>query len=282
MAETIRFAVIGDCHHSYKENYGNRDCLGANKRLGEILDILNERELDFVFSMGDLGDGHVIEEAPAVLETFAKSKYPVKYAIGNHDLCRRSDVEHAELIGMPGVNYEFAMGGYRFIVLNPFERSRYSRVEEDKKFYWDFRKNNPDVPVQEWPGFFRESTWSWLESTLDEAQAKGENVVIFCHVPALSDACARPEGDPGYHHPTARLVEYDRMLTLMDKYKNIRAYIAGHYHPGGLVIRKGVMHKTVRSVCDHHFPTACIVVADAERIKIDGIGMETSFIHYFD
>ena len=282
MGPIIRFAVIGDCHHSYKQNYGQRDCLGANKRVGEIIDILNEKELDFVFSMGDLGDGHSEAEAPAVYETFCKSKSPVMYAVGNHDLCVRSDVEHMKLINMPGTNYDFAKKGYRFIVLNPFERSRYSRVEEDKKFYWDFRKNNPHIPVQEWPGFFKEETWSWLERTLDDAKEKGENVVIFCHVPALSDACARPEGDPGEKDPTARLVEYERMLCLMDKYPNIRAYVAGHYHPGGLTVRKGVMHKTVRSVCDHHCPTACIMLADDEKIKIDGFGMETSFIHRFD
>ena len=282
MGEIIKFALIGDCHHSYKQNYGQRDCLGANKRLGEIIDILNEKELDFVFSMGDLGDGHVAEEAPAVFETFGRSKNPVKYAVGNHDLCVRSDVEHAKLIGMPALNYDFALKGYRFIVLNPFERSRYSRVEEDKKFYWDFRKNNPDVPVQEWPGLFKDETWAWLENTLDEAQKNGENVILLCHVPTLSDACERPDGDPGEKDPTARIVEHERMLKLMDNYPNIRAYIAGHYHPGGLAVRRGVMHKTVRSVCDHHCPTACIILADGEKIKIDGIGMETSFIHRFE
>ena len=174
MGNIIKFAVIGDCHHSYKQNYGQRDCLGANKRLGEIISMLNEKELDFVFSMGDLGDGHEEAEAPAVLETFAKSKNPVKYAIGNHDLCVRSDTEHTALINMPSHTYDFAVKGFRFIVLNPFERSRYSRVEEDKKFYWDFRKNNPDVPVQEWPGFFREETWCWLENTLNDAKEKNE------------------------------------------------------------------------------------------------------------
>ncbi len=281
MGDVLKFAVIGDCHHSYKQNYGQRDCLGANNRLSEIIDILNEKELDFVFSMGDLGDGHTEEEAPAVLKTFEKSTSPVKYAVGNHDLCVRSDVEHMKLIGMPGTSYDFKIKGFRFIVLNPFERSRYSRVEEDRKFYWDFRKSHPEVPVQEWPGFFKESTWAWLEGLLDEAQKNSENVILFCHVPVLSDACARPDGDPGEKDPTARIIEHERMLALMDKYANIRAYIAGHYHPGGLIIRNGVMHKTVRSVCDYHFPTACVMLADDEKIKIDGIGMETSFIHRY-
>ena len=232
--------------------------------------------------MGDLGDGHSEEEAPAVLQTLAKSKYPVWMAVGNHDLVRRSDVEHMQLVNMPGTNYDFSLKGFRFIVLNPFERSRYSRVEEDRKFYWDFRKNNPDVPVQEWPGLFKDETWQWLEGKLDDARSSGENVIIFCHVPVLSDACARPDGDPGEKDPTARIVEHEKMLALLDKYSNVRAYIAGHYHPGGLTVRKGVMHKTVRSVCDYHQPTACMILADENMIKIDGIGMETSFVHRYD
>lgn len=281
MKNTVKFAVIGDCHYSRKGNYGSRDCLGANDRLGEIIDILNEKDLDFVFSMGDLGDGHSPEEVPVVLETLEKSKHPVYLAVGNHDLCPRSDVEHMKAVRMPAPNYEFCCKGFRFIVLNPFERSRYSRVEEDKKFYWDFRKNNPDVPVQEWPGFLREETWAWLENTLTAAEENGENVILFCHVPVLASACARPEGDPGEKDPPARMVEYERLLQLMDHHPHIRAYIAGHYHPGGLAVRNGVMHKTVRSVCDHHFPTACVMLADKNQIKVDGIGMETSLIHSY-
>ena len=281
MSETIKFAVIGDCHHSYKANYATRDCLGAKKRLTEIIELLNEKELDFVFSLGDLGDGHEENESSEMLEVFASSKHPVKYAVGNHDLCTRSDIEHMSLVGMPSPTYDFSIKGFRIVVLNAFERSRYSRNKEDHDFYWDFRKNNPDVPVQEWPGLMRDETWEWLEGVFNDAEEKGENVIIFSHVPAWNNACERPMGDPGEKDPTARIIEHERMLALMDRYPNIRAYIAGHYHPGGLAVRKGVMHKTVRSICDFKEPTACIMIADENQIKVDGIGMETNFIHQY-
>ena len=274
MKKEVKFAVIGDCHYSAKGNYSTRDCLGAKTRLAAIVDSLNERELDFVFSLGDLGDGHDIGEVPEILEVFAGCKHPVKYAIGNHDLCRRGEVEHAEITNMPAPTYDFSVNGFRFIVLNAFEISRYSRDESEKAAYWSFRKNNPDTPVQEWPGLFRESTWKMLRETLDDAKEKGEDVVILCHVPVLDLSCLR---EPGETEPVARLIEYEKMLTLLDKYENVRAYIAGHYHPGGLAVRRGVVHKTVRSLCDFKEETYCLVTLDEEKIRISGKGMETGY-----
>lgn len=56
MSDTVKFAVIGDCHYSKKGNYATRDCLGARDKLRGIIEKLNERNLDFVFSLGDRHD----------------------------------------------------------------------------------------------------------------------------------------------------------------------------------------------------------------------------------
>jgi hypothetical protein len=69
----IKFAVIGDSHYSTEGNYSTRDCLGAKKQVQKIVDKLNNYKLDFVFSLGDLGDGRSKSEIPEVLEVYAKS-----------------------------------------------------------------------------------------------------------------------------------------------------------------------------------------------------------------
>ena len=278
MSDTVKFAVIGDCHYSKKGNYATRDCLGAKDKLRGIIEKLNERNLDFVFSLGDLGDGHDECEVPEMAEVLSACRHPVKYAIGNHDLCRRGETEHMAAVGIPDSIYDFAVSGFRFIVLNAFEISRFSRNVEEKEFYFDFRKNNPDVRVQEWPGFLRDSTWKRLKNMLDGAADKGENVIIFCHVPTLESACFREVWET---EPHAVIVENKKMLALLDKYPNVRAYIAGHYHAGGLAVREGVMHKTVRSLCDFSEPTYCIISADKEKIRISGVGAETNFVHCY-
>lgn len=274
----VNFAVIGDCHYSKKGNYSTRDCLGAKDKVSKIVEKLNEKDLDFVFSLGDLGDGHDLSEAPEVISAFSESKHPVKYAIGNHDLVLRGEAEHTELVKMPAPMYDFSIKGFRFIVLNAFEISRYSRDAKEKEAYWNFRKQNPDTPVQEWPGLFRESSWNMLENILDDASAKGEDVIILSHVPVYDLSCLR---EPGEKEPTARIVEHEKMLALLDRYSNVRAYIAGHYHPGGLSVRNGVVHKTVRSVCDFKEETFCLVTVDEEKVRFFGKGMETDFIYSF-
>ena len=279
MQNTIRFAIIGDCHSSNSNLFPHRDCVAANGRLSDIIDILNTKQLDFVFSMGDLGDGRAEDEVPTVLETFQKSNHPVKFAVGNHDLVKRSEEEHMKLVGMPAPNYSFSQNGFTFVVINPFEMSIYSRKEEDRNAYWAFRKQNPETPVQQWPGLLKENTWRWMEETLDNAKTKKEKVILFCHVPVLDLACLRLGGNS--NEPLARMIEHDRMLTLMDRYQNILAFFAGHYHPGGLAVRNGVIHKTVRSVCDHRSPTACIVSIGENRITIEGFGMETNFAYQY-
>lgn len=280
MHKTVKFAVIGDCHYSLNGNYSTRNCADAKNKLSGIIEKLNNQDLDFIFSLGDLGDGRADTEVPEILDVFAKSRHPVKFAIGNHDLAIRGAEEHAKLIKIPAPMYDFTVKGFRFVVLNPFEISRYSSDEEERELYRKFRKENPWHYVQEWPGLFREESWNAIASILDDAKTKGEQVIFFCHVPVWYLACLR---EPGVIEPAARIIEHLRMLELLDKYPNVRAFIAGHYHPGGLAVRNGVMHKTVRSLCDWGDETAyCIMTSDDNQIEVQGKGVEKDFVHKYD
>lgn len=271
--EKVKFAVIGDCHHSKRGNYSTRDCLGARKQLQKIIDTTNTYELDFVLSLGDMGDGFDMSETPEMLEVYAGSVNPVKFTIGNHDLCTRNDEEHAKFVGMPAPFYDYEIKNYKFVVLNAFEQSRYSPADsENRKVYEKFVEENQWLRFQPWPGLMTEESWQRLENILTDATAKNMNIILFSHVPTLGFAGEHP----------ARLPEHIRMIELLDRFPNVRAYISGHCHGGGLSVRNGVMHKTLRSVCDHPEPTACIFEADDTSIIISGIGNETDFTHDFE
>lgn len=270
----IRFAVIGDCHYTTRGNYATRDCLGAKKQLGKIIDILNRETLDFVLSLGDLGDGNDMTEIPEMLEVYASSKNPVHFTIGNHDLVLRTADKVASLMGMPAPFYDFSLDRYRFIVLNAFEQSRYCPPDSaEYKAYRKFRDDNPDLKVQEWPGLMTDASWKKLENLLSDSVSRQQNVILISHVPVWfgNDESA---GDSG-GGILARIPDYQKMLDVIDKYPNIRAYIAGHYHHGCLARRNGILYKTVHSVCDHPDPTFCIMQADETAIHIRGFGAET-------
>ncbi len=278
MGRAIRFAVIGDCHYSWHGNYATRDCAGAKDRLTAVIDRLNGEELDFVMSLGDLGDGHYIEEVPQMLEVYAQSSHPVHFAVGNHDLCRRNAAEFAKICGMPAPRYDFTAGNIRFIVLNAFENSRYvGRNSPEGQAYWRYREERPWLKLQEWPGFMTEPTWDWLEETLNDAAAKGQEIIVFSHVPSWFLACGNDN-----RGTSCRIIDHQRFFELLDRYPRVRAYIAGHHHPGGLAVRRGVLHKTMRSVCDNAEPTCCIFEADADELRVTGVGAETDYIHRYE
>lgn len=80
------------------------------------------------------------------------------------------------------------------------------------------------------------------------SRAAGEISVILCHVPVYSGA----SGDNAVAWDSAELLE------LFDGFDHLKACFAGHYHPGGCAIRNGVLHKTVRAICNAAMPTAVI------------------------
>ncbi len=268
----VRFAVIGDCHFSEKGNYGTRDCLGAKDRLAELIDALNGEKLDFVFGIGDYGNGDDENEIGIIRDIYRKSINPVYFALGNHDLVKHSQEEVVKILGMPAPFYDFNISDYRFIVINPFEMSRYcSEDSEEFAEYNKYLEKNGYIRFQPWPGIMKDKTWMWIEKVLTDAQENNEQVIIFSHVPA-----------DGFKQDPARLPEFRRMFELLDKYSNVRAYIAGHCHRGGISVRKGVLHKTLRSVCDNDAPTACIFEADDMVLNVYGIGAEFDFTHKFE
>ncbi len=275
----IKFAVIGDCHHTHSGNLNKtRDCTTAKKRLETLIDQLNEQELDFVMSLGDLGDGRSDDEIPEILEVYKRSKNPVYFTIGNHDLHRRNATEVAKLFGIPAPFYDFKIKNFRLIVLNAFERSRYSyENKDDMDFYWNYVETHKWRKMQEWPGFMTDASFNKLKNILDNAKKDGENVIMFSHVPVLGEACDQ----------YSFILDFSRLLNLMDKYDNIRAYFAGHMHSGGFAFRNGVLHKTMEALCEtlrlqQPKPNATIVTADDTKMVLDGIGNEPDLLHVYE
>lgn len=275
----IKFAVIGDCHHSHAGNRcKTRDCTTAKRRLETLISELNEQELDFVMSLGDLGDGCSDDEIPEMLEVFKTSKNPVYFTIGNHDLHRRSATEVAKLFGIPAPFYDFKIKNFRLIVLNAFERSRYSyENKEDMDYFWNYFESHKWRRLQEWPGFMTDASYEKLKNILDDAKKNDENVIMFSHVPAL--------GRASDEH--AFIPDSVRLLNLMDNYDNIRAYIAGHMHFGGFRFRNGVLHKTMQALCETAVlqqpqPNATIVTADNSQMSLNGIGNENNILHIYE
>ena len=208
-----------------------------------------------------------------MLEIYKKLNVPVKYVLGNHDLVLRTYDMTAKLLGLQSSFYDFEFANYRFIVLNAFEQSRYCPEGSSERMYYErFVKEHPWLKFQPWPGLMTDKSWKKLINLLDDAKLRGQDVIVFSHVPTYGFGGNAP----------ARIPDFKQMLGVLDKYDNIRAYISGHCHGGGLLVRNNVIHKTVKSVCDNKEPTACIFEFDSEKTSIVGIGAETDFCKYIE
>ena len=90
-----------------KSQLFNKKLSWCKKQLQKIIDTLNNQKLDFVLSLGDIGNGDNASEVTEMLKVYASSVNPVRFVIGNHDLVQYSHEEFALLTGMPSDFYSY-------------------------------------------------------------------------------------------------------------------------------------------------------------------------------
>lgn len=267
------FALIGDPQYADREPCDGRNYQYGHRLLRDTVRLLNgEENLDFIVNIGDLGDGFSREEIPLMLNIFRESAVPVRHVVGNHDYVQYSEAELLNLFGLNSMFYDFAVGKVRFIVLNGLDESRFSPPGSERRMHAaEFRAAHPWLELREWDGMLSQTSKEWLRQRLSGSRDAGELAVILCHVPVWIDATGR----------NSRMWDHEKLLEILDSYDHVRGWFSGHYHPGGIALRNGVLHKTVRALCNSAVPTAAVARIFADRIELEGIGGEQNFVFPF-
>ncbi len=268
------FALIGDPQYADREPCNGRNYQYGHQLLKDTIQKLNKVEnLDFIVNLGDMGDGQAREEIPLMLKNYSESAAPVKHVVGNHDYVMYSETELLNLFGLNSMFYDFAVGKVRFIVLNGLDESRFSPPDSERRRHAvEFRAAHPWLSLREWDGMLSQTSKEWLKQKLTESRNAGEMAIIICHVPLWEGATAG----------NARMWDHEELLEILDSYDHVRGWFAGHYHPGGTAVRKGVLHKTVRAICNSAVPTSTIARVYEDRIELEGIGEENDFVFPFN
>ena len=174
----VSFALIGDVQFADREPWAGRvfrepsvvavdtktdEVRESRVLLHETIRELNGKNLDFIVSLGDLGDGLAKSEVPAILEEYAKSAHPVKYVAGNHDFVKNSEEELKRLFGLDDLFYTFKSGGIEFIVLNGLDVSRFA-PPGSKRYaqYEEYKIEHPWRKLREWDGMLSAESRGWL------------------------------------------------------------------------------------------------------------------------
>lgn len=208
-AQDLRFVQISDARFS--------ETSGSNMLDEVIKDINKQNNVEFVIFTGDNINRPVKSDLELFLSKAKKLKCPFYIVIGDHDVNKYKDLSKLEYIKTikhhirkykpETPNYVFEKNGVIFVVAD----------------------GSKDV-IPGTSGFFKDDVLIWLDEQLGIYNDK--NVIIFQHFPIIP-----PSNKETYY--TAKPETY---LKVLNKHKNVRAIISGHFDVNKEQTVQGVTH----------------------------------------
>ena len=215
------FGAIADCQYCTGPNRGSRHYSTSAGKLNECVAELNKHDLEFVIHLGDFIDRNYAS-FDKVLPIYQSLKMPAYHALGNHDfdVADKWKSKVPERMGMQARYYDFVLEGWHFIVLDGNDVSFHaypkdsSEYREAEVYYKENKIRSP-----KWNGAVGKEQVAWMRKILEAAQEKGEKVVLYCHFPVY----------PADPHNLWNAVE---IVSILEKFSCVKAYINGHNHKG--------------------------------------------------
>lgn len=223
-APALRFGLISDVHHGIRP--------GVEPRLEAFVEEAKRRKVDFIIQLGDFCYTDGKPETDEFLSIWNRFDGPRYSVLGNHDMDRNDKDAAIAAWGMPGADYSFEAGGFRFIVL------------DTNHFFKDGRFHHYDAG--NWYGAGAEMLGCLLPGQLDwlEAEVAGTHkpVIVFSHY--------------GFDHAWGagnRREIRDRIFQINQNagWRKLAACFCGHYHLDGHNIIDRVHYIRVNSASYH-------------------------------
>ncbi len=261
------FGVIADCQYSSAEDSGLRKYSLSKSKLTNCVTHLNTMNLKFVIHLGDFID-EKFTSFDVVQPIYERLNMPKYHVLGNHDFeveDSKKEIVYRKL-GMPSEYYDFAVKGWRFVVLDgndisfhayPKNSEKYNRVIE----YYE----QESIKSPEWNGAIGVEQLSWLKTVLKKALRKSENVVLFSHFPIYPD-------------DVHNLWNAHEIIELIEHYPNVKAHINGHNHAGNYGVKNGIHYLTLKGMVETEKTSYAIVNVYENQMEIVGFGREENRI----
>jgi 3',5'-cyclic AMP phosphodiesterase CpdA len=265
------FGVITDVQYCDCEPAGTRYYKSSLSKLREAMASFKTDSMAFVVDLGDLIDRDFASYKP-VMNILDSSGLKVWHVTGNHDyqVDQKYKKRIPQLEGNKNGYYSFNHDTFRFIVLNGNDISTYGNgnkkaVEEAQQLIQKLKSDGETNGI-DWNGGLGAKQMAWFKSQLDEAAAKSEKVIILCHFPAW----------PVNQH---NLLNYNEVLTLLEKYNNIIVWFNGHNHAGNYGNFNLIHFVTLRGMVETEANTSYAEVEIySNKLWIRGSGREKSQI----
>lgn len=270
-APIFSFGLIADCQYCDEIGTGQRKYDQSPEKLRQSVSELNAFDLEFTMHLGDFIDKNWAS-FDTVLPIYNNLKDPHYFTLGNHDFSVADSLKDKVLgkLNMKAPYYELTINNWRFIVLNGNDISlyAYSKTSTNYTEAENYRKTLKEE-VPDWNGAVGKSQLSWLKQQLELAKEQKENVVLFCHFPINAASSSH------------NLWNADEVLSLVEKYPQVKAYINGHNHDGGYDPKDGIHHLTMKGMVDTDSTAYGVVNVFKNRLELKGYGRQQSIVMPF-
>ena len=210
-ATQVHFAQISDIHYQPKapenEKSAKLKFYALNILDDAILQINNDKKIDFVLVTGDAADKPIKEDFEFIYNYLNKNlKHKWYYSLGNHDSSVKANFAKKEQLEL--INE-----------INP-------KGFNDKKTYYSFKPRRDitfialDTTYDSWisPGYLPTEQLTFLDKELQKA--KNGTVVIFMHHPTVYPVA----------NTNHEIVNDFAIYEILKKYENPILILGGHYH----------------------------------------------------
>ena len=258
------FGAIADCQYCSGPNRGSRHYSSSAKKLHQCVQELNSHDLKFVIHLGDFIDRDYAS-FDKVLPIYQSLKMPAYHALGNHDfdVADKWKAKIPERMGMKSKYYDFSIDDWRFIVLDGNDVSFHAYPKDSSEYREAevyYRENKIRSP--RWNGAVGEKQLTWMKEVLSGAEKKGEKVVLYCHFPVYP-------ADP--HN----LWNAKEVISILEKFFCVKAYINGHNHKGKYGQKNGIHYLTLKGMVETESNAYSIIGIFQDSIKVIGYGRES-------
>ena len=258
------FGAIADCQYCRGPNRGSRHYASSAKKLHQCVQELNSHDLEFVIHLGDFIDRDY-DSFDKVLPIYQSLKMPAYHALGNHDfdVADKWKAKVPERMGMQGRYYDFKVEGWRFIVLDGNDVSFHAYPKDSLEYQNAgvyYRENKISSP--KWNGAVGGKQVAWMRKILETAEAKGEKVILYCHFPVYP-------ADP--HN----LWNAKEVISILEEFSCVKAYINGHNHQGKYGQKDGIHYLTLKGMVETEDNAYSIISVHQDELKVKGYGRET-------
>jgi 3',5'-cyclic AMP phosphodiesterase CpdA len=237
-------------------------------KLQECVDFFNSNNPLFVIQLGDFIESDAASYGP-VLSIYNQLSMDHYHVLGNHDYEVRDTPRDkvGSILGMKDAYYDFAYKGWRFVVLNSSDISKYGTEpgSRDNKLAHQMLtklKKSGAINAKSWNGGLGPEQKAWLAETLAAACLLQEKVIIFCHHPVY----------PSNIH---NLWNDQEIISIIESYDCVVGYINGHNHGGNYGTKNGVHYLTLHGMVETKEINAyAMIEVYAEHLKVVGYGRE--------